>query len=250
MEEREQYTATEAATDQTTALYAALSAAQGQMKNVVPTGHATVGGGRDYAYATLDAILDVVRPVLAANGLSLMMVPIEGGVQTVLAHSGGGVLQFIVPFPVVPQAPQAMGSLLTYLRRYIVCGLFGIAADRDDDAQLAEQAARANAIRAHQDAAAEAGDEPRHVRTSTSDPKPKADIPPEVKAARQRFYTLWQELGYDRKDTKGMEDFLRSAVGDPGLWFSKATAAQLDKAHEALRKEAGLMAPDDGPFAE
>jgi len=227
-------------------LFAALSAAQGAVSNVVPSGHASLGSGRDYTYATLDKVLDEARKALADNGLSITIVPVVGGVQTTLAHKSGQQVVYRTPYPVAPQAPQAMGSLLTYMRRYITCGILGIAADRDDDAAAAE--AEAKAIRAHQDAYAEAGDLPPKREPMSERKKPA--IPEDVQAARRRFYSLWRQCGYDPRDKEGMESLLREAVGNPELWFSKASPAQLDKATALLRSQSGLLSQDDGPFSE
>ena len=240
MEETEQQSQQETLAD----LYAALSAAQGAVSNVVPSGHASLGSGRDYTYATLDKVLDEARKALADNGLSITIVPVVGGVQTTLAHKSGQQVVYRTPYPVAPQAPQAMGSLLTYMRRYILCGILGIAADRDDDAAAAE----AEAIRAHQDAYAEAGDLPPKREPMSERKKPA--IPEDVQAARRRFYSLWRQCGYDPRDKEGMESLLREAVGNPELWFSKASPAQLDKATALLRSQSGLLSQDDGPFSE
>ena len=227
-------------------LFAALSAAQGAVSNVVPSGHASLGSGRDYTYATLDKVLDEARKALADNGLSITIVPVVGGVQTTLAHKSGQQVVYRTPYPVAPQAPQAMGSLLTYMRRYITCGILGIAADRDDDAAAAE--AEVKAIRRQQDVYSEMGDVPAKHDAAADRRKPA--IPEDVQAARRRFYSLWRQCGYDPRDKDGMESLLREAVGNPELWFSKATAEQLDKATALLRSQSGLLSQDDGPFSE
>lgn len=97
------------------------------------------GGKYRYSYATLSGILAAVRPVLAENGLAVVQLlgaDDESGrpeLRTELRHSGGGILAASFPLPVVPDDPQRLGSLLTYLRRYALSALLGIAADEDDD---------------------------------------------------------------------------------------------------------------------
>lgn len=103
----------------------------------------TRGGGRySFRYATLDKILDLARPVLAAEGLALFQ-PIstnEKGAMvlvTRLLHRSGEWMETSIPLPTPGGDPQAFGSAVTYLRRYAVTALLGIASDEDDDANRA-----------------------------------------------------------------------------------------------------------------
>ena len=80
-------------TEQLAALYAAYAAAQAELTNPKKDGKANAGQ-YSYTYATLGAILDHVRPVLAAHGLAVMQNVTNDGdavaVETILTHSGGG----------------------------------------------------------------------------------------------------------------------------------------------------------------
>ena len=103
----------------------------------------TRGGGRySFRYATLDKILDMARPVLAEEGLALFQ-PIstnEKGAMvlvTRLLHRSGEWMETSIPLPTPGGDPQAFGSAVTYLRRYAVTALLGIASDEDDDANRA-----------------------------------------------------------------------------------------------------------------
>ena len=103
----------------------------------------TRGGGKySFRYATLDKILDLARPVLAAEGLVLFQ-PIstneKGGLVLVtrLLHRSGEWMETSIPLPVPGGDPQSFGSMVTYLRRYAVTALLGIASDEDDDGNRA-----------------------------------------------------------------------------------------------------------------
>ncbi len=103
----------------------------------------TRGGGKySFRYATLDKILDMARPVLAAEGLVLFQ-PIstneKGGLVLVtrLLHRSGEWMETSIPLPTPGGDPQSFGSAVTYLRRYAVTALLGIASDEDDDANRA-----------------------------------------------------------------------------------------------------------------
>jgi hypothetical protein len=122
----------------------ALAAAQGAFRN--PARNKTVkvrtrtGAAYEFSYATLDTILEMARPVLAANGLAVWQgvgAHGEGAgvvvtVRTRLAHESGEWLEDAISAKTSPEI-QAIGSTITYLRRYAYCANLGIAAEDDDD---------------------------------------------------------------------------------------------------------------------
>lgn len=100
------------------------------------------GARYTFAYATFDAILEVARPCLAANGIGYVQAPAfdERGnlvLMTTLIHSSGQWIE--VPMPIIGAGgtPQSFGSALTYAKRYGFCAAVGIAADEDDDGAAA-----------------------------------------------------------------------------------------------------------------
>ena len=90
------------------------------------------GGTYSFSYAPLDVILDVVRKPLADNGLALVQLLDGGALLTLLLHESGAVLEGRTPIPETADV-QAFGSAITYLRRYAIQSLLGIAAEEDDD---------------------------------------------------------------------------------------------------------------------
>ena len=96
-----------------------------------------------YKYADLGAVLQLVRPVMAANGLSACQMPCsEGdmvGVTTRLMHTSGEWLESTVMMGVSANAgmslAQAAGSVITYARRYSLAAAIGIT-QVDDDGQV------------------------------------------------------------------------------------------------------------------
>jgi hypothetical protein len=120
----------------------ALAAAQSELKN--PTRNRTVrvkmssGGSYSFEYATLDAILDSLRPVLSKHGLALISA-VDGSVCTTrLIHTSGQWIETSIPIMVAGSGAQAYGSAITYARRYGISSLLPIAAEEDDDANAAE----------------------------------------------------------------------------------------------------------------
>lgn len=89
-------------------------------------------------YAPLDEVLRVVRPLLAKNGLSVLQFPSADGehvsITTIIMHSSGEWLEADqLKMRPVKNDPQAIGSAITYARRYSLCAVLGIVGESDDD---------------------------------------------------------------------------------------------------------------------
>jgi len=123
------------------ALAAALAKFQGSVGTIAKTKTVTVktrtGASFGYAYADLAAILDAIRkPMLGAELSVLQTMNLgEGGLslETTLAHASGEYVISVLPIPNTGNDPQALGSWLTYARRYSLCSILGISAEDDDD---------------------------------------------------------------------------------------------------------------------
>jgi hypothetical protein len=117
-------------------LAAALAKAQTQFPAITRDKHVTVrtkdGGSYSFDYAPLDTIIAAVRGPLAANGLAVAQVLDEGDLITMLMHESGVVLSGRVSLPAADNI-QGLGSAITYLRRYALQAVLGIAAEEDDD---------------------------------------------------------------------------------------------------------------------
>jgi hypothetical protein len=100
------------------------------------------GGKYTFDYAPLDAIVRAVSGPLTANGLAFSQLLTHVGGQlalrTVLLHSSGEKLEGTCPLPLNGEStPQEIGSLVTYMRRYALVALLGIATEEDDDGNTA-----------------------------------------------------------------------------------------------------------------
>lgn len=98
-------------------------------------------------YATLAAIVEATTPHLAKHALAVVQEAStdEMGIviETWLVHESGATMQFTpLPLPLTDRRPQAVGSALTYGRRYALASIFGLAPD-DDDGQAAQDAQQA-----------------------------------------------------------------------------------------------------------
>lgn len=94
------------------------------------------GGSYSFAYAPLESILEAVRKPLADNGLVVVQMLDDGGLTTLLLHESGERLGGTVGLPATDDI-QGFGSAITYLRRYAIQALLGIAAEEDDDGNRA-----------------------------------------------------------------------------------------------------------------
>jgi hypothetical protein len=122
-------------------LASALAAAQGELQNPVKDQTAEVlmksGGRFKYSYTDLASVLDACRPVLAKNGLAILQ-PVSVNqnrvvVTSLLAHKSGQWISSDLMMTAAEVTPQAIGSAVTYGRRYGLGPLIGIAAGEDDD---------------------------------------------------------------------------------------------------------------------
>ena len=125
--------------EQINELAAALSKAQGAMKNAP---FDKQNPHYRNSYASLASVTDTIKGPLTANGLSYSQTTeVRDGafvLVTTLMHSSGQWLASAYPLPTVSK-PQELGSALTYARRYSLSAIACIAADEDDDAEGARQ---------------------------------------------------------------------------------------------------------------
>lgn len=121
-------------TDHATAeLFAALAKAQSEVEN------ATKGSVNPHfknRYADLAEVLNTVRPVFAKYGLSIIQAPSFDGsmasVTTTIGHASGGYVTSVASCVPGKSDAQQIGSATTYLRRYALAAMCGIAQEDDD----------------------------------------------------------------------------------------------------------------------
>ena len=125
------------------ALYEAMSQAQGEMSAAKKD---RTNPHMKYAYATLASVIDAVREPFAHNNLSHMSfvrsAPVEGSgwdvsVTVRIAHASGAYVESEMSAPLGDSKGlthiQSAGVLITYMRRYLMMALCGVAPDDDDD---------------------------------------------------------------------------------------------------------------------
>ena len=121
-------------------LAASLSSLQGEL---VDTYKGTQGHG--YKYTTLSDTLTMVRPLLKKHNLSISQ--LMGGdngnisIETILMSSSGQFISSIISMPIDSSNKriniyQSLGSGVSYIRRYALVSILGLAST-DDDAHSA-----------------------------------------------------------------------------------------------------------------
>lgn len=129
--------------DETKNLIKSLIAVQGSLNPIKKDRENPFAGSK---YATLDAILEELLPLLSKNNLAIAQSPImentEGqlriGVETHLLHESGE-YAFFEPFFMELEKgskmnmAQSAGSIITYAKRYAISAIFGISTDEDKD---------------------------------------------------------------------------------------------------------------------
>ena len=108
-------------------------------------------------YATLSIMIEKATPHLTANGLVIVQQIDGDSLTTTLIHESGEYMTATASMPcAAPSNPQAMGSAITYARRYAYGSILSLDIDDDDDANAATQQPKPQAA---------------------PQPKPKANIP-------------------------------------------------------------------------
>lgn len=131
-------------------LAAALSRAQGEIRNAVKDSANPFFKSR---YADLASVWEACRAPLCKHGLSVVQttdVLDSGGVVliTTLLHSSGQYVQGRYPVQPVKNDPQALGSAVTYARRYALQAIVGIAPDDDDGEAAMAREQKAQSVHA------------------------------------------------------------------------------------------------------
>lgn len=202
--------------EQINEIAAALAKAQSQIKPPPRNREVTVktkdGRSYSFAYTTLDELIEAVRAPLTAAGLWFVQTLANGDgkykLRTMLVHSSGQWIASETPILAGSASNQEFGSALTYMKRYALAAILGVASDEDDDGNAAE------------------GDErTARDRTTASKPKaaPAAKAAPAVEPASGAPSMIPVPLTADGRDTDWLswgQTFvatLRAASGDAGL---------------------------------
>lgn len=120
-------------------LFAALSEAQGEIEDAIKD---STNPHFRSKYADLASVRAAIRGPFSKHGLAISQWPRIGGnsveVETILSHKSGQFIAETISCPVPQMTAQSIGSAITYLRRYSMMAVSGVAPD-DDDGNEASQ---------------------------------------------------------------------------------------------------------------
>jgi len=120
--------------DETGKLMEALAKAQGEMEAAKTDSSNPYFKSR---YADLASVVKASRPVLAKHGLCVMqrLMTDDSGcyLYTRLGHTSGQWIESKAPINPMKKDAQALGSEITYFRRYAYSALVGVVATGEDD---------------------------------------------------------------------------------------------------------------------
>lgn len=147
-------------------------------------------------FADLAAVRDAAVPALNAEGIGVLQFPFRRDgrvfVTTRLLHSSGEWIESTCDAALARDDAQGLGSAITYLRRYCLAAICGVAqADDDGTAASARGAARAPTKTKDQEKTKNAGPLCRRYETAAS-----AD---ELKAANAEARLHWDEFTVDQR---------------------------------------------------
>jgi hypothetical protein len=137
-QEHEQTEEDEMQSENINELAAALAIAQGQITGALK---GETNSFFNSKYADLASVWDACRKSLSEQGLAVIQttdVVTEGSITlvTTLAHKSGQFVRGVMTMSPKDKTPQAFGSCLTYMRRYGLAAIVGVA-QVDDDANAA-----------------------------------------------------------------------------------------------------------------
>lgn len=190
-------------------------------------------------YADLDSAWKACREALSKNELAVIQTPFTShnnvGVVTILAHSSGQWIQGRIDVPPAKYDAQSAGSTITYLRRYALMAMVGIAPEDDDGNQASGRGGRASA---------------------TGGPQP---VSPPAQAAAPPSYTqeeyatakaVWQPLVAAIKSATTAAELTNIDVrfADGLAAIRKVSATQAEQIALAIKNKFHEIAQKAGPF--
>lgn len=172
--------------DTIASLAAALAKAQGQMRN------ASKDASNPHfrtKYADLASVMDAIREPLSANGLAIVQTVSQQessvGVRTLLLHSSGEWISSELLVPLAQKTAQAVGSALSYARRYSISALCGVA-QADDDGEAATAGSRRPERTPPQEERPRPAPQPVQPQAETVEPVPEEQpVPRALRAIRE-----------------------------------------------------------------
>ena len=195
------------------AIAAALAAAQSELSTVKKDKRADAGR-YGYTYASLAAVVESVAPVLSKHGLSFVQGVSQDAkactVITRIAHKSGEWFESDCTMPIAGGGAQAVGSAITYGRRYGLSAMLGVVTDDDDDGAEAERYAPRRGEKP----------KPQSLEQAVSQAKPEAKAEPSSADAVKQWADRMKACTTLADLKAAWEDIPRDKMSDE--WYKKA----------------------------
>jgi hypothetical protein len=215
----------------------ALAAFQAEMPTVAK-GKTADTGAYKYAYADLADVSAAAAPLLTKQGLAFSCCPrrTEAGWEArgILLHTSGQ--RLTASLPIGGNTAQALGSSLTYARRYLYGSMTGLVTEKDDDGAAASKAPAKKAAR---------------VKATPAD-DPWQDTPPREPGDRQVSGDQLKKIGAQMRelnitDRKAALLYVKDVIGREVESRNDLTRSEASKVIEALIKDAEQPFPSEEP---
>lgn len=181
-------------------------------------------------YADLTSVWEAIRPLLAANGLSVVqgVTPAEDPARpnifwTTLMHSSGQWIRSACPLILGKTDPQSVGSALTYYRRYLLAAMLGVTQADDDGNAATDKAEREQRREQEKKPASQPAAAPSTSETPPFAPgekdgewKPVFKLTPEEKLASEKQNWKREERASKKDPSKKYVWFYVPPDFDPG----------------------------------
>lgn len=221
-------------------LAAALAKAQAKIQTAAKD---AVNPHFESRYADLASVWSACREALTEQGLAIVQMPCgEGdrvGLTTTLLHASGQWMASTIYATPERKGPQAVGSVLTYLRRYALAAAVGVAPD-DDDAEAAS--VRPSAPGAANDNGRRVATTSRLAPRRSADPPPAPDGEPVPSppgpslGALRRYHALRDELGISEDEGR---ERVGKVVGRKIESITALSGAEMDRIIAKMEGTAG-----------
>lgn len=165
-------------------------------------------------YASLGAVLDVIKPIYASHGLSIIQSPTSDqngnvGIENTIIHESGEFMStdIILALGEQKKPAEAAGIAISYLRRYSLASITGLYAEQDTDGNL--EGSKQN----HPGTTGDPGNGKQNTVT-------KADIEATIAAKKTQTTQLNDPAKIDLEAAKAM-------VGGDGKSYGECTVDEL-----------------------
>ena len=207
--------------EQINEIAAALAIAQAVIVQPAKTKKASLGK-YSYNYCDLSDVIAACRRPLSDQGIAFVQSPYVHGnivwVTTLLMHQSGQWISCSLSAEVSDNRPQTLGSAITYLRRYSLSPMVGIAPDEDDDAQTAQ------------------GTSPQ---PPPSAPPPRVEPKPEKPKPAQEGQPGYQLMVAAFKNLGVTQQMLEKDLGHPVMFITSTEKDRLRKIYDTIVQGGG-----------